>query len=519
MIPNVELSNSFLSEQPNSSAGWVPTISGQLSYSVIGQTSTNGACSYFNDVFPSSEASPLQNPVRFIAMHQQRVAPDFPIPDRILRWIVPSTVQDYFLIAETRLADVPLIFTDATTQKTGVTLIGNAQGVLIGSVAVLLHDNDKSTKKIHRAFSDKFVEIMKTSQQSDADKVKIELLELIRKARIDGIPLFTVQFALFRTGEFRLWFPEGMESGVESSDVLKVAQDAIPSQAYYFVKDMVHRHYHHHRAADQILTLTETGIQVDQLKENEIAWRRKTLWGLVRVVMQYRRRGRRPDLNKAVGILAYASAFQQNFGRCIRSISPGKTFEPTDQLHLYDFSHMKDSIDVTVDDRQIDRTAFWQFLTLAIAIMFSVFAIWGTSGATMQALCDPAKTNVFSERLAQLVHCPISIPSYMMSTQQFISRRPLEIVILAVFIAYIVYDTVLRDLPITRGRIGTFWGKIRESLLLLVRATYCSLYRLKWNPLRFQHVLASLVIYVILVSMVLVSTYAFLRAIGVDTFN
>ena len=134
----------------NSWSGWIPTVSGQLSFSIIGHSSAAANCTYVNDLLPKDAGE--DTPARYVALHQFRTAPDYPYPDSITRRLFPGAAQDFFLVAETCEADIQVNLPRNADGEPRVLAISNAQGVLTGKVFVLLHDKDAKQRASNKAF-------------------------------------------------------------------------------------------------------------------------------------------------------------------------------------------------------------------------------------------------------------------------------------------------------------------------------------------------------------------------------
>ncbi len=104
---------------------------------------------------------------------------------------------------------------------------------------------------------------------------------------------------------------------------------------------------HHDAKSDQITPLTEIGaLGADDGEEH---WRRDTVWSLSRALDALARKGTLQDLREALGILAYADAFQQTLMRYRRRHDDPGQFEPNSVTYRYDFTHIRESLKVQVD--------------------------------------------------------------------------------------------------------------------------------------------------------------------------
>ena len=455
----------------NSWAGWIPTVSGQLSFSIIGHSSAAANCAYVNDLLPRRANNDA--PARFIALHQYRTAPDYPWPDWITRWLMPGAAQDFVLIAETCEAKIQVNLPRDASGKPTVDAIPNAQGVLSGKIYILLHDRHPRQDNRNKAFVAKLKRLMWQSKSESFDVTKESIVKVIDLWRNSGIPLLEVNFSLFRTGEFRVWLDPKPWKKVIGTTFFDDATKIFPNQIFYFVKDVVHRHYHHNGSSDQMLSLTKAS---GDFAKSEIDWRRQTLWGLVRVVMQYRRTGRWPDLQKAKGVAAYAEAFQLSFSNCLRSAEGSEPFVPTSKLSTYDFKHIRESIDVSAADRASTRSATWQALTLGVTIVLAVLLAWSSYGSKMLALrlakCN-ADLSVGTEQSVNGIDaCQRIAVESITGWESLAHSNPLIVIILMSTFLAMIYNPVLRDIPMGESWIGRRWEAVLATLLLFVYSLY-----------------------------------------------
>jgi len=104
-------------------------------------------------------------------------------------------------------------------------------------------------------------------------------------------------FTLQRNGELELssvHIAEDARSGVEDVDVLA-------SQLFFFLKDITHKHQHHHDSTDTIIGLYHA--------TDDLTWRRKVLFALYYQITDLRRWKDERRYGNALGMLAYAKAF------------------------------------------------------------------------------------------------------------------------------------------------------------------------------------------------------------------
>lgn len=378
-------------------AGWVPTITGHLSFSLIGLgegVSANGVC---------AESVVAGAPCRYVGVSKRRVTSDLPYNGWPVGKIMPSTKAEYVIIGQSKSALRPAL------RGGQVTTAEDEIGVLTGEIWVIPHHDDrvandaanqlvKQVRRLINSYGDR----NPRGTTGDISGLPAAAAELLQRAERKGVTVPRAGFALFRTGEFRLVF--STSNPPWSAD--PAVADPIARQMFYFAKDISHRHYHHRRSTDNLLPI----VPAD---EDDIAWRRETLWALVRSVLEARRRNRLQSYKSAVGILAYAEAFQSLLAQ-IRRTTPGEepSFIPWDDATLYDFSHTRASLEATISEREFVETSSDAFKSVLIATLLGAAALWVgllqvVSTICGQTACPPPPL------LAKWLRDAIQHPSYV----------------------------------------------------------------------------------------------------------
>jgi hypothetical protein len=147
-----------------------------------------------------------------------------------------------------------------------------------------------------------------------------------------------------RTGECRIWYEKKVGDWEDKK------HHWVAAQAYYFLKDIAHDHTHHDPSDDQITPLiafdpasTEVG------HEDEVAWRRETMWSLSREIERRNREGGLLAQRQSLGIIAYAESFQASLMSHVRDSQAEKGFRKSVEIHDFDFSCLKDSVTASID--------------------------------------------------------------------------------------------------------------------------------------------------------------------------
>lgn len=364
-------------------SGWIPTITGQLSFSLIGRRSEKLDCVTINqeDVL---NANP---PARTIVSLVRRVARDVPFPLRLRH---PARIKHYIVIGRTESTSRPAI------EGGKVVAHEDELGLLRGAVYVIpYHRNPGLRERAELKIAAVRRQIAGFKKGCDVGSLRSSVEGLIGQA--DGVKILVVEFSIYRTGELRIF---------ADADINEV----LCQQVYYLLKDMSHRHYHHAQADDNLLPLTAAG------PADDLTWRRNTLWCLARMVLEARRRDRLDGYKSALGMLAYAEAFQGLLGRVAR-IAPDK-FGLIKGASLYDFAHSRASLEAKIAENEYRINAKTQVVAIGISTIIATIALWMTAVQISQPVCDTIK-----------IHdgiCSISVPHFSAHVVGFLIEKPFE---------------------------------------------------------------------------------------------
>lgn len=376
---------------PNSFAGWVPCITGQLSFSLIGTLTDSTTLNLASASEPNGPG-----PVRYIAVAQQRRSSDLPLPGWIVQGFRAWAACDYILLAKTAPAKLPVWDGDDLRENL------DHMGVLDGEVFVIPHHVDG--RAAHR------VNALRQSARNDITSYSSDLSNHISSddgdtliSRItddlgnppEGVRIPRAQFRLYRTGELRVWIPSSQvqgahEIGVPADEGEAGLGPALCRQIYYFIKDATHRHYHHDPEADNILPLVASSPQDD------VSWRRETLWALVRAVLEGRRRSELYAYKDALGVLSYADAFQGLLARIRRQADSYDAFETQGEVSLYSLGPTRSSIEAKREELTWTKGQRFQLFALLIASGLAVAALWIAAVQIEDAVCRASYPNTAS---------------------------------------------------------------------------------------------------------------------------
>ncbi|WP_404373793.1 hypothetical protein AB5I39_08730 [Sphingomonas sp. MMS24-J45] len=377
------------------------------------------------------------------------------------------------MIARTGPADTPYVSNGA------VKIARDDQGVLSGIILVVPRDRDKIMKGRRKKFlADIRHQLERQFDRTAAPQQVIDtILDRIDDARIEGIACQTMEVAMFRTGELRIWFDMRFFLGREvhaqaippSPEELELAE-ALPPQAYFFAKDITHLHYHHEPDSDQLLPLTrlQAVATAADHEANELNWRRETLWGLARVVSQYRQRNTLYDFKKVLGMLAYADAFQSTLALVWRKQSLDDLIEPHDRLSRYDFAHTRSSVEAMESLATWKRSGGLQLFAIMAGVVLSSLALWAGAVQIRPMVCPEPIGNGKS-----VPHCP---PVHYMDTASavvWVTQNPVLFTAIIFLIGFATFVLVFRDVTFI-----PFGKRLQRALSRLSKAIGTTMSRL-----------------------------------------
>lgn len=121
-------------------------------------------------------------------------------------------------------------------------------------------------------------------------------------AKTTDVSCYSVEFRLERGGKASLT-PSSSGEGEQLRRLLA-------NQAFFFLKDICHVHQHHHPTHDAITEVAE--IKSD---DREPDWIAQTQYSLYRAIIRFKRFKNEKALFRAAGILAYARSFDRSYGK------------------------------------------------------------------------------------------------------------------------------------------------------------------------------------------------------------
>lgn len=438
----------------HSFAGWVPNVSGHLSFNLVDPHSRLPTYNHQADLGLR----------RNIVLHRERIAQDYPFSDAIVRRFRSSASQDFVLMAESSAVATPYF------GKTGLKSSADRHGALVGAVAVLPADAEKAIERkrldllAHIEGRIELAVSQRSAGEGDAQERLALEIETLLRSRQSQVACYFMRFALFRTGELRIWFDDadffGRDTHAHPVTIEeKALADSLPAQAYYFIKDLLHAHYHHHRHSDQLLPLTRLarGGTDQGVTEDEVLWRYVTLRGLARVVIELRQGRSLQGHKQALGIIAYANAFQTLLARIRRRRDIDLDHEEQDDIILYDFSNLSASIGVSDSAAESANSAKLQFFAIEVGVILSALALWAGAVQIYPIFCPPD---------AKVDGCT-SIPrGFAVELIKLIVANPLGFIAILMVLGFLAFVGLFRGtgaMP-TAERLVRFLARLSEAV-------------------------------------------------------
>ncbi len=413
-------------------AAWVPNVSGHMSFSAVGIQLVGRSSCYnnLNGRFPNDSLYVLAGHTRpnrdtsailrfigrFLGPSLRKISGSSGYKSFLDRWIPEGLSQEFFLVA----SPIPTL-TPYFDQEHDLQHRPDERGGLEGTVFVLAQETEQPYRSAQvNQLKDIRRSIQVLNGLSSAEEVKRRVAAV--RQQISSISDAHVNFTLYRTGECRL--------RMAGSKIDMCAEDTslLVKHAYYFVRDCAHRHYHHADSDDRLLP----AVALDSDTEDpEVVWRREVLWAISRTIGEYRRSRSMSQRRQALGITAYADAFQATLARIRRTPDGPEPHAIELSLATFDFGHLKESAKVANEVSAWQRQGGFSVAALAIATTLSLTALW----VAISRLGDTRHWN-HSGPFAALAQTFYSYPGYVLSG--------------AFGLIYLVWDVTYSDRPRSR---------------------------------------------------------------------
>ncbi|WP_334063697.1 hypothetical protein [Limimaricola cinnabarinus] len=246
--------------------GWVPNVTGHLSFSTIGITS-----------HPTRSR-------RVVGSTKTVVVQKRDLLDVIVPFLGNDKASSYFReFISNRIVGISGNFTFICLYDTPL-----PNGNLKGDIYLL--SNAK------RGPACKAIWKNAATGNDNLEESNESILNILKEAKLNSI--VHALFSLERGGKFTLELQESSGSEVD---------DITANQFFYFFKDISHVHQHHDPSHDAITELTRFNNSLPK------QWAADTQHSLYRAVIRYKRFRNEKALFRASGILSYASSFETSY--------------------------------------------------------------------------------------------------------------------------------------------------------------------------------------------------------------
>lgn len=389
--------------------GWVPTVAGNLSFSAFGETTFPT---------PAVTANVTDQKTRYVVSYQARHCGDYIAP------IFRDFIGKHFF----RVKGTFRFLCIAKATSPGL----NRQETLEGRLFVF-HDKQTWRNLVEPLVKDSQESLERFRDNPMGNDLLVHFEPRFQQliAEIPSRSSLWADFILDRSGVVEIRSDINQE---KSEDAPRFPQGknrqnrllhAVVEQLYYFLRDIGHRHQHHHPKTDTII-----GIHANA---DDIEWRLSTLFSMYRKIIHYKRHPEKKVFFNSLGVLAYAKTFRQI---CEKQLPDGAF----DRFPDYYDANMEQSIEGiqskiqnTLTQRQVRSDAIRNAIIGFAGLIISLAAI--TSLVENKPALDPH-------------------PILLVLTKFVINETPFIIPIIAglVYIYFVVREHVLpEDNKLYRG--------------------------------------------------------------------
>ncbi|MEQ8266145.1 MAG: hypothetical protein RH982_03040 [Parvibaculum sp.] len=314
-------------------AGWLPTANGRLSFRHIGEAEHPS---------PSIYANVATERDRIILVYQERDFGDVLFPS-ILHFFGING-RFWFAIAA-KSNDIP-----------------SESDSLSGTIYIYKSKSDWRSSG-ESAIRPKIYAINEISRSELPPRRDTEITACFNAAKGDLATTsdIRVAFSLKRDGEAYFSKPKFLDEQLEEASAeyaTSLGHDFtkwIADQAYFFLRDITHRHRHHEPSEDTILILQNRD-------DDEFSWRRKILYSLHYQVIRAKRFSNTYSITQAMGILAYANSFYRVCERKLHStprynICKSALQPASDEIPRFNSEEMLLSINAQIKQNDLVQSA------------------------------------------------------------------------------------------------------------------------------------------------------------------
>lgn len=267
--------------------GWVPTVAGNLSFSAFGDSTFPT---------PAITANVTDQTTRFIISYQSRHCGDYIAP------IFRDFVGKFFF----KVSGTFRFLCIAKAESSGPNRQEQIRGRLL-----IFHDKRVWRKSVEPLIKESQASLERFRDQPMGAELSTYFAHRFQRlmTEVPSDSSIWADFTLERTGVLKITSDLDQKKSVNAP---KFPQDrnrrnrlfhAVIEQLYYFLRDIGHRHQHHHPTTDTIIGVHKS--------EDETEWRLATLFSMYRKIIQYKRKPEKKEFFNSLGVLAYAKTFRQ----------------------------------------------------------------------------------------------------------------------------------------------------------------------------------------------------------------
>ena len=262
---------------------------------------------------------------------------------------------------------------------------------------------------------------------------------------------FWVEFCLCRNGEttIRLDTAERFcanATQIADGDDKNYFHDLLCRQAFYFLKDICHRHQHHSPKTD---TLADLYVSSD-----DVEWRREVLYALYRKIIHFKRNRTEDAILDSMGTLAYAQAFQTICGKNTRD----------GQLPDFDNKSLACSLESAYKELTLEKENRRDRRTLCVQLLFSILGVFLTTISLLQ---------VTGTTIRDPSHSLVAIATYFLRNPTEclgVLAAPVLIAIYKPWYAPVIYGLVRWLQPLGKTKVVFICGVLAAFFLLVFLA-------------------------------------------------
>ena len=371
--------------------GWVPTITGRLSFSRIGASGGSHRAYICNR---------LGSDGGFAYGSEKRLSRDGPLPDFIMGMFGRISATHFFVELEVEPCSLPdSSGAPAALPAWRMDTRGKISGTVIMVVGGFLDApnvhkcSGAARKKARYGDSPAASDLIKLKSEVRADIASLwsNLLTTFHNTPGNSVAFTRASVNIDRTGRCDisvepadLYSTNGVRelqqarANAQINDVdftasneVHTASSIAARQIFFFLRDLTHRHYHHRPHYDLATTVYEADPD-DQV------WRRETHYGLMRMAIAQRRENDARTYKQSLGITAYAEAFQ-NALAAWRLTGPAAAI-PRSDFYKYDFGTLRTSMEASLRQEEHDKDSSHSNLLFFVGGVLTLLGVILASG-------------------------------------------------------------------------------------------------------------------------------------------